>query len=117
SGAPVWVNVLRLVAANGHRRRSLIHLFHDVTASKRLLALVQDMLTMPKKRSASPGVLTPRELEVLRLIATGADTKTIATRLHVSTATVRNHVQNILGKLRVHSRLQAFAYVTTHHLL
>jgi len=50
-------------------------------------------------------------------VAAGADTKTIAERLHVSPATIRSHVQNVLGKLGVHSRLQAVAYATTHRLL
>jgi two-component system nitrate/nitrite response regulator NarL len=53
----------------------------------------------------------------MRLVATGADTKTIAASLHVSPATVRNHVQSIMGKLGVHSRLQAVAYATTNRLL
>ena len=40
-----------------------------------------------------------REIEILHLIASGLNTKDTALRLHVSPATVRNHVQNILGKL------------------
>ena len=47
----------------------------------------------------------------------GADTRTGAELLHLSRATIRNHVQNIFGKLGVHSRLQAVAYATTHRLL
>ncbi|MEK6666789.1 MAG: LuxR C-terminal-related transcriptional regulator [candidate division NC10 bacterium] len=54
---------------------------------------------------------------MLRLMTSGANTKTMAERLHVSPATVRNHVQNIFGKLGVHSRLEAVAHVTTHGLL
>jgi two-component system nitrate/nitrite response regulator NarL len=61
--------------------------------------------------------LTPRELEVLRLLAIGANTKTAAEKLGVSPATIRNHVQNLLGKLGVHSRLQAVAHATAHGLL
>ena len=41
----------------------------------------------------------------------------MAERLHVSPATVRNHVQNIAGKLGVHSRLEAVAFATKHRLL
>src|SRR5688572_32204104 len=48
-----------------------------------------------------------REIEVLRLVAAGGRTKTVADALHVSPATVRNHVQNILGKLGAHNRLEA----------
>ena len=58
------------------------------------------------------GALTRRELEILRLVATGASTKTAADTLHVSPATVRNHIQNILAKLGAHSRLEAVALAT-----
>ena len=78
---------------------------------------MQERLAAPADAPSISGDLTRRELEILRLVATGADTKTAAERLHVSPATVRNHVQNILGKLGVHSRLQAVAYATTHRLL
>jgi two-component system nitrate/nitrite response regulator NarL len=51
--------------------------------------------------------LTPRELEVLELIAVGASGREIAGRLGISENTVRTHSQNILSKLDVHSRLEA----------
>jgi DNA-binding NarL/FixJ family response regulator len=51
--------------------------------------------------------LTPRELEVLALIATGAPGRRIARRLGISENTVRTHSQSILVKLQVHSRLEA----------
>jgi DNA-binding CsgD family transcriptional regulator len=50
--------------------------------------------------------LSPREAQVLERLASGLDQKSIARELHVSYATVRNHAQRILRKLRVHS-LQA----------
>jgi putative two-component system response regulator len=53
--------------------------------------------------------LTPRELEVLRLIAAGLANKQLAQRLGVRLNTVRNHVQNILYKLQAHSKLEAVA--------
>jgi PAS domain S-box-containing protein len=53
--------------------------------------------------------LTAREREILRLMASGEGTQAIAQRLFISTATVRNHTQNILTKLSVHSRLEAVA--------
>jgi len=117
AGRPVWLNISILVTSNGHGGSLTIHLFRDVTATKELLNLVQERLVAPVEPPASSNDLTRRELEILRLVATGADTRTAADRLHVSPATVRNHVQNILGKLGVHSRLQAVAYATTHHLL
>jgi two-component system nitrate/nitrite response regulator NarL len=45
------------------------------------------------------------------------DTNEIASTLIISPSTVRNHVQNILGKLGVHSRLEAIAYVYQHGLM
>lgn len=62
------------------------------------------------RRSAGRGHdLTPREAEVLQLLADGASTADIAGRLFLSTNTVRNHVQRGLGKLGAHSKLQAVA--------
>lgn len=61
--------------------------------------------------------LTPREIEVLRLLATGLGTRAIVKRLGISKATVRNHVENLLRKLGVHSRLQAVALARRSGLL
>lgn len=55
--------------------------------------------------------LTRREREVLSLLVQGADNEAIAGRLTISPQTARTHVQNLLGKLGVHSRLEAAAYV------
>ncbi len=118
-GKPVWVNLSTLVMPPGPARTGLtIHLFRDVTATKELLALVQERMAAAAEPADSNGntALTRRELEILRLIATGVNTKAAAERLHVSPATVRNHVQNILGKLGAHSRLEAVAYATSHRL-
>lgn len=56
--------------------------------------------------------LTRREREVLALLASGADNESIADVLVISPQTARTHIQNILGKLSVHSRLEAAAFVT-----
>lgn len=117
AGKPLWLNISILVVPNGRGGSLTIHLFRDVTATKELLNLVHERLATPAPADGNPTDLTRRELEILRLLATGVDTKAAAERLHVSTATIRNHVQNILGKLGVHSRLQAVAYATTHRLL
>jgi DNA-binding NarL/FixJ family response regulator len=53
--------------------------------------------------------LTPRELEVLHLLASGASTAAAAASLGISTATIRAHVQAVLRKLGAHSRLEAVA--------
>lgn len=55
--------------------------------------------------------LTAREREVLLLLASGADNRTIARALRISVGTARTHVQNLLSKLGVHSRADAAAFV------
>jgi DNA-binding NarL/FixJ family response regulator len=61
--------------------------------------------------------LSPRELEVLRMLAAGKSNRTIATELVISEHTVARHVQNIFGKLRVSSRTAATAFAFEHGLV
>ena len=61
--------------------------------------------------------LTTREREVLQLLAEGASSPQIAARLGVSPNTVRTHVQGILSKLQLHSRLEAAAFAVRHELV
>ncbi len=61
--------------------------------------------------------LTPREREVLRLVAQGQDNARIASALDISVETVRTHVTAILGKLRVHSRAEAVAWAWMQRLM
>jgi two-component system, NarL family, nitrate/nitrite response regulator NarL len=61
--------------------------------------------------------LTPREREVLALLVEGNDNAQIARRLSVSANTVRTHVQSILTKLGVRSRLQAAAFAVRHRVV
>ena len=63
---------------------------------------------LQKKDEPGPATpLTPRELEVLRELSLGHDNETVAKALRMSPNTVRTHVQNILSKLSVHSKLEA----------
>ena len=111
-GEEVTINVstLTLPPRNGEGPL-VIHLFRDAVPAKSPSAVENDDLP------GAPSTLTPRELEVLRLLAAGANTRVASERLGVSPATVRNHVQNLLGKLGVHSRLEAVAYATRRGLL
>lgn len=61
--------------------------------------------------------LTRREREVLAQLADGADNGSIAQALVISPETARTHIQNVLGKLGVHSRLAAAAFVTRHGIM
>jgi DNA-binding NarL/FixJ family response regulator len=67
-------------------------------------------------RQAPPGGLTPREVEVLRMVATGATNRGIADTLVISEKTVARHLSNIFTKLGVHSRAAATAWAYEHAL-
>jgi DNA-binding NarL/FixJ family response regulator len=61
--------------------------------------------------------LTPREMEVLTLLVEGADGRKAAAALGISLNTVRTHVQSILTKLQVHSRLEAATFAVRHDIV
>jgi two-component system, NarL family, response regulator YdfI len=71
--------------------------------------LIFDVSVMPKMGSAEPPPeeLTPRETEVLRLLADGLPNREIAERLHISEHTIKFHIRSILGKLGASSRTEA----------
>ena len=118
TGKSVWldISILEVPAANGGRSMT-VQLFRDVTATKALLDLVGKRVgPLATSNGDEAPLLTRRELEILQLMASGANTKVLAERLHVSRATIRNHAQNIFAKLGVHSRLEAVAYATQRHL-
>jgi PAS domain S-box-containing protein len=116
AGRPLWVAMTVLAVP-----ATTIHVMRDVTATRELLTLVRERLA--SHASSTNGAvhaeasLTPREIEILGLLAHGLNTVRVAERLRVSRATVRNHVQNILDKLGVHSRLEAVAYATRPRLV
>jgi DNA-binding NarL/FixJ family response regulator len=68
------------------------------------------MAAVPPGGAAPPPTLTDRELEVLRLTATGLTARQVAERLVLSPRTVQNHIQNTLGKLQLHNRAQLVRY-------
>lgn len=117
---PVRASSLYFKTANGDRRRFDVFmlLFGMEDGAESLVhvcraAAPHDAITMlaPNGHGAlvDPGhdELTPRELQLLRLLADGMETADIAAELCVSVSTTRNHVQNVLRKLRVHSRTAA----------
>jgi DNA-binding NarL/FixJ family response regulator len=61
--------------------------------------------------------LTAREVEVIGMLAAGHTTPEIASRLHISTVTARNHIQNILEKLELHSKAELVAFAFRKRLL
>lgn len=92
----------------------VVHFCRDIDHAKRLQdaasQCAEEMrriaaLTFEEERA--PIALTRREGEILNLCAKGKTSKQIAERLGIASVTVRNHVQNILGKLECHSRVEA----------
>jgi DNA-binding NarL/FixJ family response regulator len=80
-------------------------------------AAANRLATALSTSTPTPGVLTARETEVLRLIASGATNREIAARLYLSEGTVKNHISRILGRLGLRDRTQAAIYGRDHGLL
>ncbi|MCX3290798.1 response regulator transcription factor [Streptomyces sp. NEAU-H22] len=77
---------------------------------RRLLERLSETERGPAAPSEPPDGLTAREMEVLLLIAEGLSNPEIARRLHVSTATVKTHINNLFTKTRLKDRAQAVRY-------
>lgn len=117
-----WCNVSVLIAdTNGSTAAHAIHIMRPVDLRKRLEMVVRDFVVsstsvpaehavamLASKRSAARETdLSEREIQILRLLASGRTTTLVAEQLHISRTTVNNHVQHILRKLDVHTRLEA----------
>jgi two-component system, NarL family, response regulator LiaR len=76
--------------------------------------LVLDRINLP---SGEVSVLSPRELDVLRLIAEGLGNKEIADKLEISLSTVKTHIEDILARLKVSDRTQAAVKAVRQGLL
>jgi DNA-binding CsgD family transcriptional regulator len=79
--------------------------------------LVRVSALSARRRASTPGGLTLREVQVLRLVATGKTNRAIAADLFLSEKTVARHVANIFTKLDLASRAAATAYAYEHQLV
>jgi DNA-binding NarL/FixJ family response regulator len=73
----------------------------------RAIARQRRLATEQGERERLLAEFTPRELEILRVLAMGLDTPTIAGRLGIAPHTVEWHLRHVMEKLQVHSKLQA----------
>lgn len=97
----------RLIEALRFLRDGQVHSSPRIAAAvvERIAALEKERKVVPLPAHCDP--LTARELETLSLMARGLRNKEIARSLHITVQTVKNHVHNILEKLRVHRRRDA----------
>ncbi|MCH7713512.1 MAG: PAS domain S-box protein [Chloroflexi bacterium] len=129
-GAVHWLGVTHAVCSDSQSAPAIVHVFRDLTPlmeAKRLVDSIAGQLegylshTLPQAPNGNssgpePG-LTERENQVLVLLVQGLGTNAIAKTLTISNATARNHIQNILSKLDVHTRLEAVAYALSRRLV
>jgi PAS domain S-box-containing protein len=104
---------------------TVVHAIKEIEgpASPLEIKLAAAAAAAPSPRSPMEGEeehikeLTSRQKEILRFMTEGLPTAAIALRLFISPVTVRNHVQNILQKLDVHTKLAAVVYALHHNML
>jgi len=126
-GVKRWMNmsVFTYNMTDMNSKKVIVHLFHDLNHKKvndKLMTGIVGALNHtheapPKnERGTEPllETLTPRESEILTLLVEGHGTQDIAKLLSISLNTVRNHIQRILQKLQVHTRLEAVAIAIKH---
>jgi two-component system NarL family response regulator len=102
------------------RATRAVHAGETLVPPKMLGPLISGLLRRKREQDLAferLARLTVRERDVLALLAQGSDNDGIARALVISPQTARTHIQNILGKLEVHSRLEAAAFVTRSGLL
>ena len=106
---PEWLLVFLVpIAPPDGERDLLIHLACPMNRYRRIAEYWEHLLADAGADLVPPKeLLTSREQEILARLGRGEDVKRIARELHVSYATVRNHVQHILERLRVHSMQEA----------
>jgi DNA-binding NarL/FixJ family response regulator len=89
------------------RRAAVGEVLIPVALFAKAIARQRKVVTDRQTREKMLGEFTPRELDVLRLLAEGYDTGTMAGRLGIAPHTVEWHVSHVIEKLGVHSKLQA----------
>jgi DNA-binding NarL/FixJ family response regulator len=83
----------------------------------KVLQQVRATAVSPEAADTIRAELSERELDVLKLIASGNDNAMIAAQLHISPKTVKNHISNILMKLQIENRIQAAVYAVRSGLI
>ncbi|MDA0264763.1 MAG: LuxR C-terminal-related transcriptional regulator [Chloroflexi bacterium] len=127
-GTHRWLSVSHTYVQGDNRGlAAVVHIFRDVTEgmeAKCTLERISRVVSFYAGPSPAkdPDVrcdeeLTERERQVVTMLAQGEGTSDIAKKLTISNATARNHIQNILVKLNVHTRLEAVAHVLRNRVI
>jgi DNA-binding NarL/FixJ family response regulator len=98
------------VLMDGIRAAALGESLISPAIAAKVLQRLRASSTQPEIESTIRAELSEREIEVLKLIANGKDNAMIASELHISPKTVKNHISNILMKLQIDNRIQAAVY-------
>jgi len=93
--------------------QQVVAAIHAAVAGRRVIAMGSDTSV----EQVQLAMLSGREREVLGLLARGRSTRRIAWDWQVAESTVRSHVQNLLGKLDVHCKLEAAAFAWEHGIV
>jgi PAS domain S-box-containing protein len=129
-GETCWLNmsVFTYKMIDTNEKKVIVHLFHDLDRKEvdgkvlgQLVKVINRYQDIRHNNGAKveihQNILTTREREILALLADGHGTRDIAQLLSISVTTVRNHIQHILQKLQVHTRLEAVAIAIKHNLV
>jgi PAS domain S-box-containing protein len=140
NGEPLWLNITVLSPVDSGEP-FIAHILRDVTREKRTEMAIEQFLIVlgssnlipqdistdkpisrypdarPSPTDKPSMALSSREIEVLTLLAEGLSTKDLAQKLDISHFTARNHIQNILVKLDLHSKAQAVSYAFKRGIL
>lgn len=114
SGRKWWVDVSNLTVET-EEGPYLVHLLRDSQGTHDALEMARGLIQLSSKKDApAPSrrdvpALTPRQLEVLKLLSEGRSAREIGSKLYLSQATVRNHIRSLLQVLDAHSQLEALA--------
>jgi PAS domain S-box-containing protein len=114
SGDRRWVSVSNL-ALETEEGPYLVHLLRDSKGAHDALQMAHGLIQLSSKKAApaprrqNVPALTPRQLEVLKLLSEGKSVKDIGKELYLSEATIRNHVRSLLQALGAHSQLEVLA--------
>jgi len=106
----------------GMKLDDMLSSLRQVAAGEMLLSapdLVRSLRGIDRKTAGADLIepLTEREVEVLRLVATGLTNRDIASMLFIAESTVKTHVEHIIGKLGVSDRVQAAVWAARHGLV